>query len=69
VLPGSGTASNSQYTLSAVGASVSAGGNTLTVTLPVTFSAAFAGNRIVYLAGYGRTQASGWQAVGTIAVE
>lgn len=49
IAAGSGTLANSQCTLSGAGLSLSAAGNNLTVTLPVTFSPAFAGPRNTYL--------------------
>ena len=49
VLPGSGTVQNSQCSVSGTGSMVQGSGNTLTLTLVVTFSASFAGNRIFYL--------------------
>lgn len=69
-LPGSGTVSNSQCTISALGSAVSANGTTLNLTLAVTFTPAFVGNpgnNIFYLAARSNTQNSGWQAVGTVA--
>jgi hypothetical protein len=68
-LPGAGSISNSQCSISGSGSSVTAAGNTLTLTLAVTFSPTFAGNRIIYAAAVGHTQNSGWQAVGTVAVQ
>jgi len=68
VLPGTGSISNSQCTISGAGASASGSGNTLTLTLPITFSQSFAGNNIFYLAARNNTLNSGWQAVGTVAV-
>jgi hypothetical protein len=63
---GSGAAvSNSQCTLSGAGASVSSSGNQLTVSVPVTFEAAFAGAKNVYV--YVDDNAnlnSGWQTAG-----
>jgi hypothetical protein len=64
VLPGSGTAQNGQCTVNAAGSSVSASGNTLTLTLAMSFSAGFAGNQIFYLAARSNTVSSGWQALG-----
>jgi hypothetical protein len=64
-LPGSGTLSNSQCTINGTGSSVSASGNTLTLTLSITFTSAFSGNKIVYMAARSNTQNSGWQALGT----
>ena len=43
---------------------LSASGNTLTLTLAITFSAPFTGDRIIYSAAGNRTQNSGWQAIG-----
>ena len=68
VLPGSGTLSNSQCTVSATGATVSGAGNTLTLTLPITFNHSFAGANIFYLAARNNTLNSGWQTVGTVSV-
>jgi hypothetical protein len=65
VLPSSGTLSNSQCTISGAGSSVSATGNTLALTLAITFKSGFAGNTIVYTAARSDTQNSGWQALGT----
>jgi hypothetical protein len=67
-LPGSGTAQNSQCSISGAGSSISGAGTTLTVTLAITFRAAFAGNRIVYVAAQAGGANSGWQALGTWAV-
>ncbi|SPF43516.1 putative NHL repeat containing protein [Candidatus Sulfopaludibacter sp. SbA4] len=56
---------NKQCTVSAAGAPV-ANGNTLTLTLNLTFSSTFTGNRVVYMAARdiaGNT--SGWQPLGT----
>jgi hypothetical protein len=56
---------NSQCTINGTGSSVSASGNTLTLTLAITFTSAFAGNKIFYMAARSNTQNSGWQALGT----
>ena len=64
-LPSSGSLTNSQCTLNGAGSSISASGNTLTLTLSITFKAAFAGNRIFYIAARSNTQNSDWQALGT----
>jgi hypothetical protein len=53
ITPGSGTQSNSQCTLSGVGSTVSASGNTLTVNLSLAFLPAFSGAKNTY------TQAAG----------
>jgi len=68
VIPGSGTVSNSQCTISGSGSSVAASGNTLTLTLPITFSRNFAGDQVFYLAARSSTLNSGWQSVGSITV-
>jgi hypothetical protein len=68
-LPGIGTAQNSQCSLSGTGGSIWGTGNTLRVTLPITFKSAFAGNKVIYLsAGDGSGVNSGWHAMGTCAV-
>jgi len=68
VLPGSGTVSNSQCTVSGVGSSFSGSGNTLTVTLSIAFNAGFAGNRVFFLAARSNALNSGWQALGSVTV-
>ena len=50
MLGGSGTVSNSQFTVSASGSSAALSGNTLTLVLQTTFSSAFDGNRVIYAA-------------------
>jgi hypothetical protein len=67
-LTSSGSLTNSQCTLNGTGSSISASGNTLTLTLSITFKAAFAGNRIFYMAARSNTQNSGWRALGTWSV-
>ena len=63
---GSGTVSNSQCTASAAGSSFAGNGNTLTLMLNLSFSAAFAGNKVIYLAARdAANHNSGWQALGT----
>jgi hypothetical protein len=68
LLPGSGTVSNSQCTISGTAGGLTAGGNTLTLTLTIEFTASFAGNQILYAAARGNSQNSGWQAIGTVTV-
>jgi Pro-kumamolisin, activation domain len=69
VVPGSGSAQNSQCTISSSGASVSASGNKLTLTLPITFSSSFKGERVFYVAALGSGNGnSGWQAEGSVDV-
>jgi len=65
LLPSSGTVSNSQCSITATGSSVLGSGNTLTLTLAITFTASFAGNKVIYLAAQDATSGSGWQALGT----
>jgi len=67
-LPGSGTISNSQCSISGTGGSVNASGNSLTLTLAITFNSNFAGNRVFYLATRSSALNSGWQAAGTASV-
>jgi hypothetical protein len=67
-LPGSATVANSQCSVSAAGAAVSAAQNTLTLTLPVTFTSSFRGNRIIYAAAQTSSRNSGWQAIGTVTI-
>ena len=63
ILPGSGTVSNSQCTVSG---SASGAGNTLNLTLNITFSASFAGNKVFYLSAGDQSGAnSNWQALAT----
>jgi sugar lactone lactonase YvrE len=65
LLPSSSSLHNSQCTVNGTGSSVSGSGNTLTLKLAITFTSAFAGNKIVYMAARSNTQNSGWQALGT----
>ncbi|MEZ5355048.1 MAG: SBBP repeat-containing protein [Bryobacteraceae bacterium] len=68
-IPGAGIAANSQCSINASGSAVSKAGNVLTLTLNLTFSAAFSGDRIVYAAARDNGgNNSGWQAMGTITV-
>jgi len=61
-----GTQSNSQCTLDAGSSSVSGSGNTLTVTLRLTFSGSFTGTKNVYgEAVDNASRNSGWQTLGT----
>jgi len=66
-----GAIQNSQCSVNGVGSSAAKSGNTLTLTLNITFKSPFAGNLIVWVAG--RDQASGnntdWQAMGTTTVQ
>jgi hypothetical protein len=76
LLPGqsmaaAGALSNSQCTVSWGAMAVSTSGNNLTVNLSISFSAAFDGNRIFFLASRDLTDANntGWQAMGTFTVQ
>lgn len=66
VLPSGANVQNSQCTIHGTGSSVSASGNTLTLTLKYTFTAAFGGNKVFYMAAQDTLgHNSGWQALGT----
>jgi hypothetical protein len=67
-LPSSSTLHNSQCTISGTGSSVSGSGDTLTLTLAVTFASSFAGNKVIYTAARSNSQNSGWNMLGTWAV-
>jgi hypothetical protein len=68
-LPGSSSLQNSQCTINGTGSSVAASGNTLTLTLAITFNSSFAGNQVFYLAAVNHSAGnSGWQAVGSVTV-
>jgi hypothetical protein len=70
-LGGTGSVSNSQCTVNASGSSASVSGNALTLTLNISFTPAFDGDRVVYLAARDSAEAnnSGWQAMATITVQ
>jgi len=65
-LPGTGTVSNSQCSIT--GGSVSGAGNTLTLTVPITFTQSFAGDQVFFLAARSNTANSNWQAVGSVTI-
>jgi len=67
---GAGSVSNSQCTVTGAGSSASGSGNTLTLILNMSFSAAFDGNRVTYMATRDSSDAntSGWQSMGTFAI-
>jgi hypothetical protein len=67
-IPGSGSIANNQCSIAATGSSVLVKGNTLTLTLPLTFTQTFAGNRIFFVAVRSNTLDSDWQTVGTVTV-
>src|SRR5207244_3150771 len=61
-----GTLQNSQCSLNAAGVTYSSSGNTVTLSVPVTFTTAFAGKKTIYL--YGQDSANvgtGYQGLGT----
>jgi hypothetical protein len=68
LLPGSSSVSNSQCSINATGSSVLSDGNTLTLTLAITFMQEFAGNQIFFRAAHSNTMNSSWQTVGTVIV-
>jgi ELWxxDGT repeat protein len=61
----SGSASNSQCTLSGMGSSFSTSGNSLTLNVALTFAGTFLGQQDVYMEAVGKTANSGWVAKGT----
>ena len=64
VLPGNGTAGNTQCSIGGIGSSMSASGNTLTLVLSISFSNGFEGNKIAYLAARDTAgNNSGWKAL------
>ena len=64
-LPGTGSVSNGQCSITGSGSLVSGGGNTLTLMLPITFTPSFAGNKVVYMSAQNGSANSGWSALGT----
>ena len=69
VMNGSGGAVNSQCTVIGSGSSVVMNGTTLTLTLNLSFSMGFNGNRVVYAAARDiASNNSGWQTVGVHAI-
>ncbi len=64
-LPSSGSLHNSQCTINGAGSSIAGSGSTLTLTLVITFTPGFAGNKVFYTAARSSTQNSGWQSMGT----
>jgi subtilisin family serine protease len=64
-LGSSATVQNSQCTVHGAGSSAQGSGNTLTLTLRFTFSAAFTGSKVIYTAARDTaTGNSGWQTLG-----
>lgn len=70
LIPGSaGSVSNSQCTISGPGTSAVISGNSLTLTLAVSYSASFRGNRVIYTAAQSVSNiSSGWQTMGAALV-
>lgn len=66
--PGTTTLSNSQCSLDAAGSSLVRSGNTATVTLSLSFTAAFAGLKTVYMLAGESASAANWTAPGTFNV-
>jgi len=68
---GGGTIQNSQCAVSGVGSSALSAGNSLTLTLSVTFRGSFTGHWILYVAGRDVVGANNtdWQAMGTWTVQ
>jgi hypothetical protein len=61
---GAGTIANAQCAVSAAGSSASAAGNTLTLVMPITFEAAFAGPQTIFGLATDGAGSSGWQSLG-----
>jgi uncharacterized repeat protein (TIGR01451 family) len=70
-LNGTGGIQNSQCQVAGAGSSAAFNGNNMTLTLRLTFSAGFRGNRILYVAGRDRAERNNtdWQAMGTWTVQ
>jgi len=61
-VPGTSTPlQNSQCSIDVSASSVTAVGNTLTLSLPITFTPAFAGAKNIYMYAASATSNSGWQ--------
>jgi hypothetical protein len=67
----SGSISNSQCTVSWDDGAVAATGNSLALSLSISFSAAFGGGRVFYLAARDAREGNntGWQPLGTWTVQ
>jgi hypothetical protein len=70
-LNGSGSIQNSQCTVTGAVSSAAFSGNNVTLTLNISFGAAFKGNRILYVAGRDRAEGNNtdWQAMETWTVQ
>ena len=68
---GAGTIQNSQCSVSGAGSSAVASGNTLTLTLNITFKKGFTGDHAIWAAGRDRSDGNntGWQAIATASVQ
>lgn len=64
VVPGFGSVSNNQCTINAAASAILGTGDTLTVTLALSFSTGFAGSKVVYMSAQDGAFTSGWQALG-----
>src|ERR1017187_10131339 len=66
-LGAAGSVQNSQCTVSWGATAVNASGNNLSLTLNITFTAAFTGNRVIYMAGRDVNDANNtdWHAMAT----
>src|SRR5437899_3998174 len=65
VMNGSGSVSNGQCTVNGANSSVGGTGASLTLNLSMSFTGAFAGNKVIYMAARDGVQNnSGWQALG-----
>jgi hypothetical protein len=60
-----GTLSNSQCSINMAAATVTTSGTNLTLNLPVTFTAAYAGAKTTYMYAGGSSSNSGWQTMGS----
>jgi hypothetical protein len=65
VVPGGGIVQNNQCSITGAGTSVTSSGPSLTLTLPITFSVPFNGNKVVYMAAQEAASNSGWAPLGT----
>jgi hypothetical protein len=68
VVPGGGTAQNSQCALTGAGSSASTGGNTVTIVVRLAFLPAFTGSQTVFLYAADSGAATGWVSKGAWAV-
>jgi len=64
LLNGSGSTSNSQCSIAGNGSLATVSGNNLTLTLKISFSSSFGGNKVVYAAARETINNSGWNVMG-----